>query len=144
MLGPVPLPKIFPIMPPAALGPLLPIACSRAMGAHGCRSRPIIDTRGPAHDRTPFIPAQAGIQGHSLRPLGSRPLARERTEREAVHPVPYVPRSPLPHRAAAQATETRLIKGRGRDGGNTMKATRILHDLGQSLWLDNITRNMLK
>src|SRR5437588_10829307 len=25
-----------------------------------------------------------------------------------------------------------------------MKATRILHDLGQSLWLDNITRNMLK
>src|SRR5438270_13800921 len=33
---------------------------------------------------------------------------------------------------------------RGRDGGNSMKATRILHDLGQSLWLDNITRNMLK
>jgi transaldolase len=25
-----------------------------------------------------------------------------------------------------------------------MKATRILHDLGQSLWLDNITRNFLK
>jgi transaldolase len=25
-----------------------------------------------------------------------------------------------------------------------MKATRILHDLGQSLWLDNITRDMLK
>src|SRR6266436_2316791 len=25
-----------------------------------------------------------------------------------------------------------------------MKATRILHDLGQSLWLDNITRNLLK
>jgi len=24
-----------------------------------------------------------------------------------------------------------------------MKATRILHDLGQSLWLDNITRNLL-
>src|SRR5690348_17285934 len=24
-----------------------------------------------------------------------------------------------------------------------MKATRILHDLGQSLWLDNITRNRL-
>src|SRR5262245_54980414 len=33
---------------------------------------------------------------------------------------------------------------RGRDGGDTMKATRILHDLGQSLWLDNITRNLLK
>src|SRR5215475_10494954 len=25
-----------------------------------------------------------------------------------------------------------------------MKATRILHDLGQSLWLDHITRNLLK
>src|SRR2546423_4321835 len=31
----------------------------------------------------------------------------------------------------------------GRDGGDTMKATRILHELGQSLWLDNITRNWL-
>src|SRR3989440_9729117 len=29
-------------------------------------------------------------------------------------------------------------------GGDTMKATRTLHDLGQSLWLDNITRNLLK
>src|SRR5207253_2612173 len=27
--------------------------------------------------------------------------------------------------------------------GNTMKATRKLHDLGQSLWLDNITRDLL-
>src|SRR5215831_16944340 len=25
-----------------------------------------------------------------------------------------------------------------------MKATRILHDLGQSLWLDNITRDLLE
>jgi transaldolase len=25
-----------------------------------------------------------------------------------------------------------------------MKATRILHDLGQSIWLDNITRDLLK
>src|ERR687888_560837 len=25
-----------------------------------------------------------------------------------------------------------------------MKATQILHDLGQSLWLDNITRSLLK
>src|SRR5262249_59415117 len=28
--------------------------------------------------------------------------------------------------------------------GDNMKATRILHDLGQSLWLDNITRNLLR
>src|SRR5262249_27813697 len=28
-------------------------------------------------------------------------------------------------------------------GGNPMKATQQLHDLGQSLWLDNITRGML-
>jgi transaldolase len=29
-------------------------------------------------------------------------------------------------------------------GGDIVKATRTLHDLGQSLWLDNITRNLLK
>src|SRR5262245_54541849 len=28
--------------------------------------------------------------------------------------------------------------------GDIMKATRTLHDLGQSLWLDNITRNLLR
>jgi 4-alpha-glucanotransferase len=28
-------------------------------------------------------------------------------------------------------------------GDNTMKATQLLHDLGQSLWLDNITRDLL-
>src|SRR5712692_8132757 len=28
-------------------------------------------------------------------------------------------------------------------GGNTMKATQLLHNLGQSLWLDNITRDLL-
>ena len=28
-------------------------------------------------------------------------------------------------------------------GGNTMKATERLHNLGQSLWLDNITRDLL-
>src|SRR5262250_88226 len=30
------------------------------------------------------------------------------------------------------------------DGGDAMKATQILHDLGQSLWLDNITRDLLQ
>src|ERR687891_1582520 len=28
-------------------------------------------------------------------------------------------------------------------GGNKMKATQLLHNLGQSLWLDNITRDLL-
>src|SRR5436190_24259212 len=140
MLGPVPLRRIFPITPPAAPGPLLPIACSRAMGAHGCRSRPIIDTRGPAHDRraillTPFIPAQAGIQGHSLRPLGSRLRGNERREKQF---IPFHMSHDLPSNRNA------TYQRRGRDGGSSMKATRILHDLGQSLWLDNITRNMLK
>src|SRR5262245_18045961 len=41
------------------------------------------------------------------------------------------------------AHERNLLKS-GRDRGDSMKATRILHDLGQSLWLDNITRNLLK
>src|SRR6202035_4861069 len=27
--------------------------------------------------------------------------------------------------------------------GHTMEATQVLHDLGQSLWLDNITRGLL-
>ena len=29
------------------------------------------------------------------------------------------------------------------NGGDTMKATQLLHNLGQSLWLDNITRDLL-
>ena len=38
-----------------------------------------------------------------------------------------------------------LIVARNNCGrGDTMKATQTLHDLGQSLWLDNITRNLLK
>ncbi|HEX7777831.1 MAG TPA: transaldolase [Vicinamibacterales bacterium] len=37
-----------------------------------------------------------------------------------------------------------LLLKPGRDGGYDMKAIRILHDLGQSLWLDNITRGLLK
>jgi len=41
------------------------------------------------------------------------------------------------------AHERDLLKS-GRDRGDSMKATRILHDLGQSLWLDNITRNLLR
>src|SRR6201982_3306070 len=28
-------------------------------------------------------------------------------------------------------------------GGNKMKATQLLHNLGQSLWLDNITRDLI-
>jgi len=75
-------------MPPAAPAPPPPIDCSRAMGAHGCRSRPAIRMPGAAHERD-------------------------------------------------------LLKS-GRDRGDSMKATRILHDLGQSLWLDNITRNLLR
>jgi transaldolase len=43
----------------------------------------------------------------------------------------------------AKTVETGLTEVGGRDGGDTMKATRILHELGQSLWLDNITRNLL-
>src|SRR6516165_5020338 len=88
MPGRVLLPTIFPIMPPAAPAPPPPIVCSRAMGAHGCRSRPAIRTRGAPHERD-------------------------------------------------------LLKS-GRDRGDNMKATRILHDLGQSLWLDNITRKLLR
>src|SRR5437667_12610372 len=30
-----------------------------------------------------------------------------------------------------------------RNRGDTMKATQILHNLGQSIWLDNITRDLL-
>ena len=35
------------------------------------------------------------------------------------------------------------FKSRPRATGGTMKATQRLHDLGQSLWLDNITRGLL-
>src|SRR5262249_20787297 len=31
-----------------------------------------------------------------------------------------------------------------RNRGDTMRATQLLHDLGQSIWLDNITRDLLE
>jgi len=34
-------------------------------------------------------------------------------------------------------------QGRRRETGDDMNATQQLHDLGQSLWLDNITRALL-
>src|ERR1700675_998783 len=37
----------------------------------------------------------------------------------------------------------RETRGRDPGKGGTMKATQLLHDLGQSLWLDNITRDLL-
>src|SRR5215475_6835009 len=38
----------------------------------------------------------------------------------------------------------RILRRRKSDkGGSTMKATQLLHDLGQSLWLDYITRDLL-
>src|ERR1700724_3403351 len=76
------LPTAFLITPPAARAPTPPIACSRAMGVHGCRSEQAMRTGSEANDQ----------------PMG----------------------------------------------GDTVKATRTLHDLGQSLWLDNITRNLLR
>src|ERR1700692_4627362 len=36
----------------------------------------------------------------------------------------------------------RIARGR-RDRGDRMKAIQLLHNLGQSLWLDNITRDLL-
>src|ERR1700678_2070984 len=39
--------------------------------------------------------------------------------------------------------ERHPFTGRTRITGNIMKAARKLHDLGQSLWLDNITRDLL-
>src|SRR5207247_5796589 len=43
------------------------------------------------------------------------------------------------HRRSRQLRHTRLAGPKGA----TMKATKQLHDLGQSLWLDNITRELL-
>src|SRR5580658_9554165 len=45
----------------------------------------------------------------------------------------------------------RTVRGRStlhtirriQEGWKTMKATKALHDLGQSIWLDNITRKLL-
>jgi transaldolase len=36
-----------------------------------------------------------------------------------------------------------LVSDDQHNGGDTMKATQLLHNLGQSLWLDNITRDLL-
>src|SRR5882724_4401987 len=51
------------------------------------------------------------------------------------------------HRRTAQLRLARAAGGPTIDpnfsGGETMKATQLLHNLGQSLWLDNITRDLL-
>jgi transaldolase len=52
-------------------------------------------------------------------------------------------RSRPPLHTPGAAHERDFLKS-GRDRGDSMKATQILHDLGQSLWLDNITRNLLR
>src|SRR4249920_3291632 len=44
-------------------------------------------------------------------------------------------------RATVQRASFNLLSHQLR--GDTMKATQKLHDLGQSLWLDNITRDLL-
>src|SRR5215475_14543109 len=45
-----------------------------------------------------------------------------------------------------RATERRgvVTAAYGTHRGDNMNATQILHDLGQSLWLDNITRSLLR
>src|SRR5512143_960804 len=53
-----------------------------------------------------------------------------------------------PHRRPGQLDDTSPPCSRVTDkfhcsGGERMKATQALHDLGQSLWLDNITRDLL-
>src|SRR5580698_5364576 len=56
-------------------------------------------------------------------------------------------------RLAARAHKrNHAVPGRSRQGkvrrtrgnrGDTMKATQLLHNVGQSIWLDNITRDLL-
>src|SRR6201997_1038725 len=121
-------------MPPAAPGPPPPIDCSHEMGMPGCRSGPIIVPRGAAHDRF----AQSSLR----LAIGRVALTGRRAMQcwGRIRPV---------KRCCASCPDERQAEGRylpksGCDGGDSMKATRILHDLGQSLWLDNITRNLLK
>src|ERR1700758_3866290 len=56
--------------------------------------------------------------------------------RQKNRPLPHFRPSPPGYRVA------RLTRGL-RNRGNTMKATQLLHNLGQSIWLDNITRDLL-
>ena len=48
--------------------------------------------------------------------------------------------APAPDVIVVTGTKADLLK-LVRNRGDSMKATRILHDLGQSIWLDNITRD---
>ena len=78
-----------------------------------------------SHDENsqPRFSAASGLRGRSRRAA------------ELVAPAPDV--------IVVTGTEADLLK-LGRNRGDSMKATRILHDLGQSIWLDNITRDLLK
>src|SRR5262249_37815065 len=79
--GPPPPPTISPTMPPVAPVPPPPIACSRAISMHGCRSRPDIRTRdAPRKMRLTEVGGATEVihEGHSNPArFGPEPLARQ-------------------------------------------------------------------
>ena len=89
----------------------------------------------------------------SLSALGyehdlSQPVIRLWNDTPAAGPERYETPGDVLAMTASQTlvrTEVRGALGRPskNHGGDTMKATQLLHDLGQSLWLDNITRDLL-
>src|SRR6476659_3625865 len=101
-----------------------------------CSSGPIRSRRHGVPCRTSWIP------GHAFPP--------------ATFPItPLAARAPTPQMACSRAMGVHgwrsgqaIHAGSGANdqpmGGDIVKATRILHDLGQSLWLDNITRSLLR
>src|SRR4029453_10728836 len=78
------------------------------------------------------------------RRIESAPLPRELHQEGSVQGADGAhPRSR--HHGAGRARRRRhQWTGTPEKRGHTMKATRLLHDAGQSLWLDNISRELLE
>src|SRR6516164_1874914 len=101
-----------------------------------CSSGPIRSRRHGAPCRTSWMPGRTLLPATSpitprAAPVPRRPIGCSRAM--GVHGC----RSGQVIRMG-NGTNDQLI------GGDTVKATQTLHDLGQSLWLDNITRSLLR
>src|SRR6201993_1650594 len=75
---------------------------------------------------------------------GTSGLSRKASERlyVSLHPARMEDRITKPPRLSGERAGDWAI-GNSQSGGKTMRATASLRDLGQSLWLDNITRDLL-
>src|SRR5262249_20657781 len=113
-------------------------ATLRAAARRAARGRPLHESRGPRRVPRGRRPAQRALRGS--RGLGAQGYP-QRGRLGDVLERPHHHRVRERHLARPAVPGALVERSRG---DHPMKATQALHDLGQSLWLDNISRDLLK